>query len=161
MRIYTMWCSVLAGPPLTPEEARQMRGRSSGGEQYGNIVQGRVMLRSITHDPQSLIDYLNEIYKGPVRVMDVRDQGGIRFGFVRQMVEGDPGENPVYEIVPATYIDDDGNEQTVVPFPVDDAEHDKFMVPVSSEDIDGNPIMKPPAENSGAGWADWNGRVDG
>jgi hypothetical protein len=98
----------------------------------GNEVNGRRLIRCMTDDFQSILDFLTAKGKCP-RVCGVRDFEG------NWIVEG------VVDGVPVN-----------VGWKHDQTEYAKHMQPVAGVDIDGNPVMVAAVGNTSAGWYDFN-----
>ena len=141
-----IWFSVLVNPSLTPNQRKTLRGKASGGQRYGNIVQNREMLRIISVDPFEVIAHFDEIKKGPITVMDCRYQDGVRFGWEMN------NENPPV-MVPKINLETGEPEPD---FPINEAHHQLFM---RSEGFDGEGNEIFPSENAGAQWAGWDKRI--
>ena len=104
---WQIWMSVL-DVPMTPEEAKRMKSKHSGGNRSGHKRGAKIIVRATTDNPQALIDETQDIHRGPVIVCDVRDREGVRFGYEI---------NEIGEHVPIG---------GVTPFPINEKEYLKY-----------------------------------
>jgi len=145
-----LWITIASTPPLDVTDQAAGIGIIMNSRFPIGSVNGRQLIRVLTTDIDAVITHFEDTLKSPT-VCDVRHKNGVRYGFEYVQTGVDENENPIYEIQPV---------EEVTPYPMNDAERDLHMQPVELIDEEGNPYMLYPADNTTAGWAGWEDRLN-